>query len=357
MKLLSRYVAQQFLTTFGVLVLGLPLLFTVFDVTDSLDKYIDRGLSTGAVALAYLYQIPQFLQWAFPVAALVATVFTISNLTRHQEITAAKAGGVSFYRIAAPIVALGVVLSAAALALGELVPVTNAKRAALVDPRASERSTSFRNDLVFQTGAGRVLSARQLDVGAGEMTGIVLERRASGGRPGLHETAERARWSADEGWRFEDGYVRILGADGVERSFRFAASRVPALGETPEELLADPKDPDEMRYGEMSRFIDAVERSGGNAEGLQTERALKIALPLAVLVIILFGAPLATSAQRGGTAYGIGLSLAVTMVYLLLFRIGKAVGSSGTLDPLLAAWAPNLLFLIAAGVLLWRVRT
>ena len=357
MKLLSRYVAQQFLTTFGVLVLGLPLLFTVFDITDSLDKYIDRGLSTGAVALAYLYQIPQFLQWAFPVAALVATVFTIGNLTRHQEITAAKAGGISFYRVIAPILTIGVFLSLAALALGELVPVTNRKRAELIDPRANERASTFRNDLVFQTGVGRVLSARRLDASAGEMTGIVLERRASGERPGLHETAERAQWTADEGWRFEDGYVRFLGTDGVERTFRFAASRIPAFGETPEELLAEPKDPDEMRYGEMSRFIDAVERSGGDARPLVTERAQKIALPLAVLVIILFGAPLATSSQRGGTAYGIGLSLAVTMVYLLLFRVGKAVGSSGTLDPLLAAWGPNLLFLAAAAVLLWRVRT
>ena len=111
MRLLARYVARQFLTTFVVLVLGLPLLFVITDVTDNLDRYLGRGLEFGSVALAYLYQIPQFLQWAFPIAALVATVFTIGNMTRHQEIAAAKAGGISFYRLILPLVLLGVVLS------------------------------------------------------------------------------------------------------------------------------------------------------------------------------------------------------------------------------------------------------
>jgi lipopolysaccharide export LptBFGC system permease protein LptF len=67
------------------------------------------------------------------------------------------------------------------------------------------------------------------------------------------------------------------------------------------------------------------------------ERAQKLAIPAAVIVIVLFGAPLVTSAGRGGTAYGVGISLGITIVYMLMFRVGKAVGSSGAIDPLLAA--------------------
>ena len=87
------------------------------------------------------------------------------------------------------------------------------------------------------------------------------------------------------------------------------------------------------------------------------ERQQKLALPLAALIIALFGAPLATSSRRGGAVYGIGVSLAVTLVYLLLFRVGRALGGAGTLDPSLAAWMPNLLFGAAAAALLARVRT
>ncbi|MBW3629992.1 MAG: LptF/LptG family permease, partial [Gemmatimonadetes bacterium] len=77
------------------------------------------------------------------------------------------------------------------------------------------------------------------------------------------------------------------------------------------------------------------------------ERAQKLAIPMAVVVIVLFGAPLVTSSQRGGTAYGVGVSLGITIVYMLLFRVGKALGSSGAIDPLIAAWGPNAILLVA----------
>jgi lipopolysaccharide export system permease protein len=64
-----------------------------------------------------------------------------------------------------------------------------------------------------------------------------------------------------------------------------------------------------------------------------------------------------TSNQRGGAAYGVGISLGVTIVYMLMFRVGKAVGSAGAVDPTLAAWFPNALFLTAGMALMSRVRT
>lgn len=88
-----------------------------------------------------------------------------------------------------------------------------------------------------------------------------------------------------------------------------------------------------------------------------TKMEQRMAIPVASLVIILFGAPLATSSKRGGAAFGIGLSLATTILYLMLFRFSGALGYAGTLDPRLAAWVPNLVFLIAGLVLMKRVRT
>jgi lipopolysaccharide export system permease protein len=87
------------------------------------------------------------------------------------------------------------------------------------------------------------------------------------------------------------------------------------------------------------------------------ERAQKIAIPVATLVIILFGAPLANTSSRGGPAYGIGISLGITVLYMLLFKVTGAAGAAGAMEPMYAAWIPNVLFLIAAGVLLARVRT
>ncbi|HEX5724419.1 MAG TPA: LptF/LptG family permease [Longimicrobiaceae bacterium] len=355
-KLLDRYLARQFVGTFMGLILGIPLLFIIADITDNIEDYIEDGVGYGRLALAYVYQLPLFIQYAFPIAALVATVFTIGRMTRHQEITAAKAGGVSFYRLFVPIGALGVVLSLAALGLGELAPVTLGKRAVLLGRRTAS-SVESRSYFVYQTEREGLLSARQLNTATRELTGVVLERKAAGEEPGMHRLADRAVWTPGRGWLLERGYVRRLYPDGREITTRFDTLRVRGLVETPEDLLGEPKDPEEMRYAEMSRFIGAIERSGGDAAPLRVERAQKLAIPMAVMVIMLFGAPLVTSSQRGGAAYGVGISLAITIIYMLMFRVGKALGSSGAVEPLLAAWGPNLLFLVAGLILMARVRT
>jgi lipopolysaccharide export system permease protein len=354
-RLLDRYVLRQFLTTFTLMIVGLPLLFVIFDVTDRVDRYLNRGLPPGDVALSYVFEFPKYVLWSFPIAALIATVFTIGSMTRHQELVAAKAGGVSFHRLVRPILAAGALLMMGALALGELVPTANQRAAELRGEH--RRLTSFRSNFVFNTESGQSLSVRRLDADNQQMFGVLLEGSGRGGAPGLHQLSERASWTAGDGWTLENGHLRLLSTDGRESSFTFQSARLPSLRESPAELLAEPKEPDEMRYHELTRAITTIERGGGNVNELLVKRAQKISIPVAVLVIILFGAPLVTSSQRGGAAFGLGLSLGVTLVYMMLFRVGQAVGTSGAMDPLLAAWLPNLLFFAAGLVFFVRVRT
>ncbi len=99
-----------------------------------------------------------------------------------------------------------------------------------------------------------------------------------------------------------------------------------------------------MGYRALSRYIASLERSGGDANELRVERALKIAIPITCIIIALFGAPLATSTQRGGAAYGIGISLATTVIFLMLIQLTKAVGGKGLIPPEVAAWMPNAVF-------------
>jgi len=87
------------------------------------------------------------------------------------------------------------------------------------------------------------------------------------------------------------------------------------------------------------------------------ERALKIAIPVTCIIIALFGAPLATSTQRGGSAYGIAVSLATTMIFLLMIQLTRAIGGKALIPPDLAAWIPGAVFGLIGLVLLARVRT
>ena len=112
-----------------------------------------------------------------------------------------------------------------------------------------------------------------------------------------------------------------------------------------------------MTYAEIDRLARIIQRSGGDANELLVKKEQKIAIPVMTLVIVLFGAPLATSSRRGGAAFGIGLSLATVLVFMMLLRVSAALGEAGALAPLTAAWLPNAVFAVAGIVFTVRVRT
>jgi len=354
-RILDRLVAKTFLKLFVVFLAASPPLFILGDITENLDTYLDRGLTRAEVAQAYFFQLPLFIQWSFPIAALIAAVFTIHSMTVHRELVAAKAGGISFHRVARPILIMGAFLMVVALGLTEVVPRSNRIAAQILrdeDPRAS-----WRADFVYESENGMTWQVGRVMAPEGRMDKIILEREPEGDRGGLHVIADGAYYDSIQGWTFARGYVRHFLPDSTQRAYQFERLRLAGINERPEELLEAPRKPDEMTYQEVDRLARMIQRSGGNAAELLVKREQKFAIPVATLVVILFGVPLATSSGRGGTAYGIGVSLGTTILYLLLFKVSGALGQAGTMPPLWAAWIPNVLFLGAAAVLLRRVRT
>lgn len=358
MRLLDRYVGGQFLRIFGVCVLGVPFLLMVIDLTDNLDRFIDQGVGRAQVALHYVYQFPYQSLLAFPIAALLASVFTVSGLTRRFETTAMKACGISFYRFSGPLLILATLLSFVALGLTELVPVTNRRSAEALE-RQETRSRTLRMSFLYRADQGFVYNVRRLDTREGRMDDVQLLREGTGpDYPTMNIAANTAQWdSVTERWRLQHGWTRRFHGPGHERAYEFLGMHVRELDETPVELRAEPKDPDEMQFAELGRFIEAIERSGGTPDDLRMARAQRLAFPFACLIITLFGMPLAHSNRRGGAPRSIGIALATTVVFMILVRIAEALGAGGALDPMIAAWLPNLIFLAAGGILYARVQT
>ena len=354
-RILDRLVAGTFLRHFLLFVIAGPPLLVIGHITENMDDFIDRGLSVAEVAEAYVFMMPMFIKWSFPFAALIAAVFTVHGMTTHRELVAAKAGGISFHRIIVPIVVMGVLLTGVALALTELEPRGNRIAAAILRNEGPRRS--WRTDFVYRSESGLTWQIGRLSAGDGRMTGVVIERPPKDGSTGLHILAESAVWDSIQGWRLQRGYLRTLTADSAEQSIQFNRLVMRDMVERPDELLEAPREPDEMTYAEIGHLAGILERTGGNAAELLVKREQKLSLAVATLVVLLFGAPLATSNQRGGTAYGIGISLGTVIVYILMLKISGAVGEAGAISPLMAAWLPNFVFFGAALVLLARVRT
>ena len=355
---LDRYVVGRFLRLFGLMIVGVPLMFMTTDAADQLDQFLARDVTPMNVLLHYFFATPQQALLGFPIAALLAAVFTVASLNRHSEIVATKAAGISFYRLSLPVLIAGLAVSGLSLVLTEFVPGTN-RRATLALGEEFNNPRRFRTDFAYRAEEGRVYKIRRLEAESGEITNLQIEREGTVfPYPTYNIAADQAVWdTASDRWLIGQGRLRMLPDEGPTQTFRFQELHQRSFTETPSELLANPKGPEEMGYAELGQFIEAQRRSGGAVNKLLVQRMMKIAFPFACFVIVLFGMPLAYTSRKGGATLSIGIALATTMVFLVFNEIAVAVGAAGVVNPQLAAWLPNAAFLLAGLGLMSRVRT
>ena len=358
MRILDRYVVRSWVVIFVLTAIGFPVVSIMINMTDNLERLLDRGLKLPEILVSYIYALPENVFLVMPAAVLFATVFTVGNLGRHSELTAAKAGGQSFFRLTLPLYLAATLAAGLAYVVGELAPESTSRQLELQKTRIARPRTA-RYNFVFRADQGWVYTIRALDVQNRILRQLVFERQGKGpDYPGLAVSADSATFDDTlRTWRLWSGTSRRIGGPGGQLAMHFRAARLKALSQEPVDLLAEPKAPEEMRYAELSRYIEALQRSGNDTSKIEVDRALKIALPATCLVIALFGAPLAVTSPRQGAAIGIAISLGTTVVFLSLIQLSKAVGVTGIVNPVAAAWAPNVLFFGAAVWLMARVRT
>lgn len=357
LRVLDRYLLREWLRILAVTALGFPLIAILFELTDKLDVYLARGLGPATIGVAYVFSLPDKIFLVLPAAVLFATLFSIGNMNRHSELTAAKASGVSFYRITVPVLFAALLAAGLDLAIGEMAPPATRRQSELLGDVEARARDAQRFNFVYRAEEGWTYTIRELRVQPGLINDLVLEREGTGvGYPTLAIQAQRALYR-DSTWILRRGVLRVLQGHDNELTFAFDSLRMPAFHESPDELTAEAKKPQEMGYAELGRYIDALERSGGNGRLLRVERALKIAIPFTCLIIALFAAPLVTTAPRAGGAMGVALGLGTTILFLLLVQLSRAIGAGGVVSPVLAAWLPNLAFAAVGLVLLRKAPT
>jgi lipopolysaccharide export system permease protein len=358
MRILDRYVLTEVLKILVVAVVAFMAVFDLVDLFDNIDTYMDRSASITSVLRYYAYLAPWELVLVLPVAALLATLLAVGNLARHRELVAMKASGVSLYRIMVPLLVLGCVLTLAVTILGEtVVPRANAlkRHVRRVEIRGKKPRPTRRSSNLYHLGRqGQVYFARRAS-DDNSLGGVVVLERVGAGRLSARLDAARATWQGDV-WMFHDGYLRHF-RSGREYVLRFERAAFSHLDDPPADLRATRKDPEEMDFFGLRERIRRLRRGGQDARREEVDLLFKLSFPLANLVVVLVGAPLAAHPRRGGVGVGFGLSLTLSFLYYGFFKASQALGYAGDLPPLVAAWLPNVVFLAGGALGLLKART
>ncbi len=366
-NLLDIYVARQYLRILGMTVIAMLGLFYISTFIDLSDKWF-KGQTTLGQILAFLWwSTPQFMAYIIALAVLLSALVTIGLLTKNSELIVMRACGVSLYRTAAPMLVFALIASAVLFGMEERV-------LALANRRADELKHLIRGgsaqtfDVLnrkwivgrngevyhyqyFNPRARELngLSVLEFDPDTHDLTRRVYATRAAYAGPGDGPGAP-GRWEASLGW------TRWFGVKEGAQAFEPFDEATLSL-EAADYFVTEVPEPRRMTYPQLSRYITELRRSGYEVLEHEVELYRKVAFPFVTLVMTFIAVPFAVTTGRRGAMYGIGVGIVLALVYWTMISVFAAFGAGGLISPLLAAWAPNLLFGAAAAYLLLTVRT
>ncbi|MBO8142266.1 MAG: LptF/LptG family permease [Firmicutes bacterium] len=356
MKVLDRYILRELI---GPLFFGLAAftgMFAGVELVQAVRTAVDYGAPIGSALHLIALRLPQIVVWTVPMAMLLAALLAMGRLSGTGEIIAMKAAAVSFYRIAAPVAAMGLGLSMLTVAVGEwVVPAANLeyRRVLVEDVQGGQLPTVTRNVILkeYQGGFLRgILYASEYDVAERAMRDVTVVE-LDGRRPVRTTYARRVVWEKNTWW-MEDGVIHIHGGEpGVTVDFRQGRQPV-TIGYRPEQVVAAQKNPEEMTIRELREQIAFLESRGADTRTYALNLHLKLSIPAASFLFAFLAAPLGVRPHRSAASVGFGLSMVIIIVYYVLMTLGTAMAQSGTVPPAMGAWLPDGV-LAAAGAGLW----
>ncbi|HDN95086.1 MAG TPA: LptF/LptG family permease, partial [Nitrospirae bacterium] len=301
-----------------------------------------------------LLQTPRVILFALPFASLFSILMTLGMASKWKETITIRASGGSTKRVFSFFLVLGLIISLAALFLGEtIVPAATKKASWVRQVKILKRSPkiAYRKEALWLKGRESSLirisgfvedGNRILKTSIFTFTpSFSLEKRIE---------AESAEW-AGNAWELKNVKVFDIG-NNITKNY---SSLMTNLIEEPKIFREEMKQPDEMNFFELQTYYSRLQKAGFKNVKYLVRLYEKLAYPAINFVMILFGIALALNSNWGGGMRAVGLGVIISIVYWLSYSITISLGTTGILQPWLASWASPIVFGIAGGIMYSKI--
>ena len=351
---IAFYTVKLFLTRSLAVLVALVLILMTLDLLGESGKILRAPGNGDAELWRYVaLRIPLLTARFLPFSVLLGTLIAFAGLNQHSEVVAMKAAGISAHQILAPLIVASVGIAAIAFAFNETVVVKSARAVTAWtdnDYHPVPRQSDLLSNVWVLVGEDLV-RARQV-VGQGERlraTGVTIYDRDQGSLRQIID-AERSRPQGGA-WRLEKVRIYNAAANMTQRSETMVALH----GVTPEQLTLAKVDPDQLDFFTLKERIAQMDRAGRSTDEARAGLWHKISSPLSTLLMPLLAAVAAFGLARSGQVLvRASVGMALGFAYFVADNFSLAMGTVGAYPPLLAAWAPFILFLLIGETVLIR---
>ncbi|MCE5200109.1 MAG: LptF/LptG family permease [Armatimonadota bacterium] len=366
MRLLDKLLWRELIGPFLFGVIAFTSVFFAGTYLLKLTNWVMNGMSLLTAIQMLLLYVPYVIVFTLPMSTLLAVLLGLGRLSGDSEVVAMFAGGISLYRIVAPIAALGLLVSVGSIFLNEVVVPSASSRNAELEAAALHQETKAKASFtLLDEGTNSLIAVKGgVDAKTGVLKDVTIVQYMHG-RPGIVVYAQRAVWAGMKdnndrsAWRLYDGYWQLVGGDSPAMStFSKSQTREIKIDKTPNQLAMFQKKSEQMSFTELSQFVRYLkahpDRPLKDIAELDVDRWNKLAFPLASLVFALLAAPMGIRPSRSGSSVGFGLSILLIFIYWIIWHYTSSLAVQGNIPPIMGAFMADVLGLAAAVVLLRR---
>ncbi len=359
MTILDRYILKKFWTPFLCCFLGFIAIWFIFDLSDNLQDFIQGKAGMDVLWEYYKSQVPQIVVICLPIALLLSLLYSLTAMSRANEIISMMGAGLSLTRIIVPLICAGLLMSAITAYFNqESAPRAAAIRKQMLSDikRGKKRDFKIRGHLFRNREDLRTWYVMSFNVEHGTLREVQIIQQSENGDilkqwyagSGIYDPGLK-RWTLSNA-----RYVEQSPEGEMVKSELHSTMVIDGWSETPWRISSSVMNPEFLSVNELKDYLffnsDFPDK---RLAPYRTHLNFRWALPMVCLVVVFLAAPLGIVYSRRGILGGVALAIGLFFSLVFMSSLFIALGKGARVSPFAAAWGPLIAFFVIGLFLLW----
>lgn len=348
-RTIDRYILGKFLRTYVFGLMMMVIIMVVFDYVERIDDFTElKAPWKNIIWDYYANYIPYFISQFSSLFTFISVIFFTSKMASQTEIVAILSGGVSFRRLMWPYFVGATLITIICLLLSLwIVPSSQRKSLEFQSKYFKKNQTVLYDEHVYrQVEPGTFAYVRGYSPTTDVIPFFAMEKYEDSklvsvlNASGVSFDEQTGRWTAPRYNTYtlrEDSTYRYNMYRNLDTLINLDARE---LGEM-QSLVKT------MTIDELNDFLAQQRRKGSSSVYIiEVERHIRFSYPISTFILTLIGVAISSRKVRGGMGMHIGLGIALCFAYILLGRVFEQIAISGSMEPWICVWLPNIVFAI-----------
>lgn len=354
MKLIDKYILKRYLGTFSVMLLLFIPIGIVIDVSEKVNRMIERKAPFNEIIMYYGDFIIYFANLLFPIFLFLSVIWFTSKLANNTEIIAILSSGISFKRFLRPFLFGATIVCVFALLMGFFLV-----------PKASKGFLDFRNTYL-RSSSYKTMETSDIFRQIGEGEYIYISNYNFTSKTGFNFTYEKFKDNVlvekitSNRIKYNEETKKYSLFNYVKRNIgnnndilELVDKKIVDFNFEPDELTPVFYIAETMTIGELFKFINKEKEKGNTRiNAYLVVLYKKFSLPISAFILTIIAVAVSSMKRRGGMGVNLAIGIVIAFTFIFFDKVFGTIAENSDFSPLLAVWIPNIFFGILAFYLL-----